>query len=157
MIESGDQEAIELSVCALRHITVTQQRVGLVGQREDQIGLQAPGIPVDPDHGDTVEQVPGIHHDGGKDRRDYRGPAGQQSRAHILHGARIDRKAHGQGPKEPVAGGVHQHAEAEPKHDVARHDGDRSHKRLPDRFAFQIGPVSHGEAFPLAFGLMLAA
>ena len=68
--------------------------------------------------------MPGIHHKGSQRSCQQAGSGGQQGHCHILHGAGVDKQAHGHRPKTAVAALVHDDAEAEAQKHIAGHDGD---------------------------------
>lgn len=56
---------LRLQIC----MPATQEGIGLIRQGKDHVRLISAGISVGIDHGDAVEQMPGIHHDGCEHRR----------------------------------------------------------------------------------------
>ena len=76
-----------------RRLCVAQQRVGLIRQGKNHIGLIFAGAFVLINHGYAVEQVSGIDHDSGNGCGQDGYAAGEQPNAHILHRPGIDKKA----------------------------------------------------------------
>ena len=122
MIEQGHQKPEPVRIRAFRCFPVAQQGISLICQGKDQVRFITARIPVIAEHGNTVEQVPGIHHDSGKDYRQYGGTSRQQPHTHILHGTGKDQKTHGQNPQEAVAGPVRENAEPGSKYDISGHN-----------------------------------
>jgi len=121
MVEQGDPEAVAAAADPLRNLVPGNQGIGLICKTEDQIGLFPSGVLVGTDHGDAVKQMPGIHHKGSQRSCQQAGSGGQQGHCHILHGAGVDKQAHGPGPEHAEAALLHQNAEAEAKKNIPRH------------------------------------
>ena len=126
----------------LRGLLPGDQGVGLVGQGEDQIGLCITGAFVGIDHGNAVEQVTGVDHQGGQGGGQQAGAPGQQAHGHILHGTGIDEQAHGHGPQAAVAALVHNDAEAKAQEHIAGHDRDRVQKGPAQGGSFHVYHLS---------------
>ncbi len=113
MVEKGDEEAVEVGIDAGRGVAVAEKGVGLVGQREGEIGLQNAGVAVDREHRNAVEKVTGV--DG--ERRKSGGKKGSAARkegnADVLHRAGVHENAHREGPESAVTGGAEKNAEAD--------------------------------------------
>ena len=123
VVQQGNCEAVAMAAHALRHLVLRNQGVSFVGQGEDQIGLFLSGTLVGIHHGDAVEKVAGIDHQGGQDSGQQTGAAGKEADSYILHGAGINEDAHSQRPPESVPVLLQQDAEAETQENVPGHDG----------------------------------
>jgi len=124
LVEKGDQQAITVKRQPLRGAVLGDERISLVGQGKDQIRLLLSSPLVGIYHGNAVEQVAGIDHKCGQGRGKQAGTAGEEADCHILHGAGVDKQAHGHRPKTAVAALVHDDAEAEAQKHIAGHDRD---------------------------------
>ncbi len=113
LVKQGHQEAILVAAHACGRLVFGHQGVGFIGEGEDQVGLLPSGALVGVHHGNAVKQVAGVDQQSGQGGGEQPRAAGQQADGHILHGARVDKQAHGGGPEHTIAAPVHQNAKAE--------------------------------------------
>ena len=125
LVEQRQQEAEEIRVRPVRRSAVTEERIRLIGQRKNHIGFVFSGIFILIHHGYAVEQMPCIYHD----RRDHRCKDGrsscEESDAHVLHRACVDKEAHGCRPQDPVSGIAQEDAKTCAEDQISGHDRDR--------------------------------
>ena len=140
LIEQGNQKAVAMAGDAIRCTVLGDQGVGLVGQRENQIGLLLACSFIGIHHGDAVKQVAGIDGQGRQRSRQQTGPAGKETDSHILHGSGIDKEAHGCGPENTVSVLVQQDTEAEAEKQITGHNGDGIQKCGTDSFFLHRDP-----------------
>ena len=141
LVEGGDQQVELPPVAALGRLDRAEQRVGLVGEREDEVGLLFPEALELVDEGEPVEGVARLN--GERDDRRLRQPhpAGEQFDEHELHRPGIDGQAAPERPKRVVPRLLKQQAERHADKDVAEKDRRRRGERGAQGFT---GILCHG-------------
>ena len=119
MIEQGDQETEQIRICPLRRASVAQKGVGLVCKGKDQIRFIPAGVFIAPDHGDTVEKMACVDHDGGESCYQNGGSALKQANPHKLHGTGKHQQAHGENPEDSVSGTAGQDSETHAQDEIS--------------------------------------
>jgi len=138
MIKDRDPETVAVFADAFRNMNLGNQGVGFIRQTEDQIGFLSACIFVGIDHGDTVEQMPGVDNESRQSSGQQAGSGGQQRNSHILHGACINKQAHGGRPEYTKSALLHQDTETKSQEHIAGHNGNRIQKRGSEKLFFQV-------------------
>jgi len=138
LVQGGYQQTVAMAADALGELLPGNQGVGFVGQGEDQVGLFLPGTLVGIHHGNAVEEMTGVDHQGGQGGDQQACSAGHQADGHVLHGPGVDEQAHGEGPSGPVAIAVQEDAKAEAQKEIAGHYRHSVEKCCPK------GLLAHG-------------
>lgn len=123
LVEEGDEEHEPAPVDPGRFLVGGDQGEGLVTHAEDQVGLLPAGSPEPRQHGQSVEEMAGVDHQGqGQGTQGVEGGE-QEIHGHEFHGACEYQGAHGQGidDGEPLAG--HQEPIGDAKEEEAGQDG----------------------------------
>ena len=103
LVKQGYQKIVADAVDPVREYRAGDQRIGFIGQCENQIGLFLPRLLVGIHHGQPIEEMPRVDHQRGQRGGSQTGATRQQLHAHILHGAGVNKDAHGDRPGQPVA------------------------------------------------------
>ena len=95
MVKKRDEKAVVLSLF-FGHIggVTTDERVGLVGECEDEVGFYFSDTFIFVEHRNAVEKVSRVYHQRGDSGGDKRRATRQKSDGDILHRPRVDEKAH---------------------------------------------------------------
>ena len=114
-----------MALHAFGRLVLGDQRVSLVGERENQIRLLLAGVLVGVNQGNAVEDVTGIQ----KKHRDSRGENGsvvcQQTYGQKLGRACVHKQRHGECPGQTVTGFLQQDTEADTQEQISGHYGNR--------------------------------
>ena len=106
LVEDGDEKHEPPPVDPRRRGHGAVDGEGLVTQAEDEVGLFPPQVLKLVQHGQAVEEVPGVDHQGQQEGVEgLEGGQQQEVRRHKLHGAGKDEHAHKQGVphRKPLA------------------------------------------------------
>ena len=96
LIQGGDKKIVVPPI--LPRLLLGHQGIGFVCQGKNQIWLLFSRALVPVNHREPVEQVPGIHRQGGQGGGEDVCSPGEHGHGHKLHGPRVDKCAHGQRP-----------------------------------------------------------
>ena len=97
---------------------------GLVTQAENQVGLFPAGVLISVQQSDSVEQVPGVDHQGHDEGLDGIERPQQQTGGDELHGAGVNRQADEQGIPEGKTGNLHENPVGHAQKQVACQNGN---------------------------------
>ena len=134
LVEQRDQKAVEIGVSLRRRMSVAEQGVGFIRQREDHIGAVLPGVFVTVDHGNTVKEMPRVYHDRRQDSCEDRSSAGEQTDTDILHRPCINEGTHGKSPQNTISGIPQENSKAGSQHHIARQNRKGLDKGLFNNF-----------------------
>ena len=121
VVEESDQEAVGMTLHTLRRLVLGHQRVGLIGEGEDQIGLLFAGALVSVDERNAIENVAGIQKKNGDGRGKNRGVVCQQADGEKLGRPGIHKKGSCECPGEAIAGLTQQDAKADSQKQIPGH------------------------------------
>ena len=124
LVEQGDKEHEETFVHPLRHLCGAVDGKALVAHSENQVDFFKPGAPVLVQHGNSIEQMPGVQHQGHGQRLYGIEGSKKQIDGHEFHGTGEDRHAHEHGIPEGKAGHIHVNAVGHPQKGKPGKNGD---------------------------------
>lgn len=104
MIQSRNEEKEPFPADVLRRFGGADQSISLIGQRKDQVRFQLPAVLVTVQHGQTVEQMSCIDHQGQQNGRKKVVRCQKQRNCNKLHGAGVNEQAHKKCPAHMEAG-----------------------------------------------------
>ena len=107
------------------------QRISLIGQRKDQVRFQLPAVLVTVQHGQTVEQMSCIDHQGQQNGRKKVVRCKKQRNCNKLHGASVNEQAHKKCPAHMEAGTAGENAESNSQENVSYKDRKRKTETPP--------------------------
>ena len=147
MVQYRDEEHKPAAVHILRDVCHVIDGKTLITHTEDQIELFQPHPLVFVQHGDAVEQMPGVDHQGHQKGLQQIKPAQQQIDQHKLHGTGENAHAGDHGDPERKSRRRHQNAVGYAQHQIAGKHWDCMRKCSPQGFCFHKYSLSFND-FP---------
>ena len=143
VVEQRHKEVEPPLVHPLGNVGGDVDRKGLVTHPEDGGELFPAQVPVLLQHGDPVEHMPGVDHQGQEEGTHRGEQAGEHAARHELHGSGEDKEADEDGDHRREAQGLHIDPIGHPQHQKPRQDGDGVRK----------GRLGRGGGFVLWHGM----
>ena len=133
LVQQRDPEVVPPAVDTLGDTGRVVDGKGLVAGGIDEIGLLGPHAPVAAQHGETIEEMPSTHHEGGDQRGDGVEGGGQDVYQQELQRTRVDHERRDDGKPDREARRHHEHAIGDPQEEVCGAHRQRQGKRRPQR------------------------